>query len=133
MCYAFCKFLFSKIAAIATKIHCILASAMLSTRVPLNQSMPTWFTGFSDVSDAEAFHMTQSIPVKTTAIDFISASISKGACDEFEPLIAMLANLSFSQGKFPTMFKIVQVTLLPKKPGISPKSKTRSEKFSSIW
>ena len=53
-CNAFCNLFSSKIAAIVTKIHKILASGMLPTSDPLKQSILTRFVLFGDVTDKEA-------------------------------------------------------------------------------
>src|SRR5260221_12207257 len=39
-------------------------------------------------------------------------------CRHLAPLICHLANLSFGQGRFPTSFKLAQITPLVKKPGL---------------
>ena len=119
MCDSFCNVILSKIAAIATKIHSILDSSRLPTSIPLDHGTPTRFIRFIDVSDDKAIWAILHISAKTTLMDYISTSILKGACDVFGPLIVKLSNLSFSQGNFPTMFKVGQVTPVPKKPGIS--------------
>ena len=115
----FCNFFSSRVAAIAVKIRSILASGTILTSAYLEHHTPTRPVGFGDVSNEEAIRAILIVPAKTSAMDYISTLILKGACDVFGPLIAKLANLSFSQGTFPTMFKVGQLTPLPKKPGIS--------------
>lgn len=107
LCNALCNFFLSKISVIAIKIGCILTSGMLHVSVPLEH-----------VSSGLAIHVILIIMMKTSLIDYISTSIHKGASDVFSPLISKLTNLSFSQGKFPMMFKVGQGMLLPKKCGI---------------
>ena len=124
MCDAFYNFS-SKIAAIATKIKCILDSDTRRTSVPHAHITPMRFTRFDDISDDEAILEIIDIPDKTSPMDYISTSILKDGCDVFGSLIAMLANQSLSQGKFLTMFKVSQVTSPPKIPGIYVNSNSR--------
>ena len=60
------------------------------------------------------------MPPKTSPLDYcyIPIVILKDCSDVFGPIIAKLANLSFTEGKFPEMFKIGQVMPLLKKPGV---------------
>ena len=51
-------------------------------------------------------------------MDFIPTSLIKSCPCVFSDLIAKLANLSFSEGHFPTCFKDALVTSLLKKPGL---------------
>ena len=99
-----------------------MASGTLPTRVSLNHSTPRRFTWFSDVSNEEAMRVIQSTPEKTPPMDFISTSIIHGACDVIAPpppYCDVRESDVLAKGKFPTMFKVGQVTPLPKKPGIS--------------
>ena len=118
MCDTFYDFSI-KIAAIAIKNHSIVASGKLPANVSLDHSMPTHLVGFGNVSDEEAIRVILIIPLKTSPMGYISTSILKGACNAICPLIVKLVNPSFSQGKFPWMFKVGHMTSLPKKPEIS--------------
>ena len=51
-------------------------------------------------------------------MDFVPTSVLKRCKGVFAPLIARLANMSFSQGWFPAQFKLVQVSPLLKKAGM---------------
>ena len=51
-------------------------------------------------------------------MDFIPTSVIKSCPAVFSELISKLANLSFSQGSFPSRFKFAQVTLLLKTVGL---------------
>ena len=54
-------------------------------------------------------------------MDYVSNTFLKSAVDVFGHLIANLANLAFTEGVFPSAFKVGQVMLLLKKPGASTK------------
>ena len=55
------------------------------------------------------------IPSKSCPLDFIPTSLIKSCSDVFSELISRLANLSFTEGFFPAMFKQAIVTPLLKK------------------
>ena len=58
------------------------------------------------------------LPNKTSPLDYIHTSVVKACSDVFAPLITKLANLSFTEGRFPGNFKLAQVTPLLKKAGL---------------
>jgi hypothetical protein len=58
------------------------------------------------------------MPDKTSKNDFVPTFLIKNCSVIFSELITKLANLSFTQGKFPTMFKLAIVTPLLKKPNL---------------
>ena len=62
--------------------------------------------------------LLSKLPNKSSPVDYIPASILKSCSGVFAPVIANLANLSFSEGCFPSRFKIAEVRPLLKKPGL---------------
>jgi len=60
----------------------------------------------------------RSMPAKSSPLDFVPTSLLKSCSDVFAKLIAHLANLSFTEGRFPTRFKKAQITPLLKRPGL---------------
>jgi hypothetical protein len=60
------------------------------------------------------------MPSKSSPLDLIPTSLLKSCSVVFAPILANLANLSFSQGSFPSSFKLAQVTPLLKKPQLDP-------------
>ena len=58
------------------------------------------------------------MPGKLSPLDVVPTSLLKSCTDVFSPIIAHLANISFSSGHFPTSFKKAQITPLIKKPGL---------------
>ena len=70
------------------------------------------------VTPDEVQRILSSMPSKSSPMDFIPTSLLKGCADVFAPIICNLANLSFTSGHFPTMFRTAQVTPLIKKAGM---------------
>ena len=59
-------------------------------------------------------------------------SLLKSCSDTFSILIAHLANLSFSQGVFPSKFKLAQISPLLKKPGLSKSDPSNFRPISNL-
>jgi len=57
-----------------------------------------------------ALKLLSTIPPKTCSMDFIPTVLIKSCQTVFDDLIATLANLSFSEGTFPSIFKTAVVT-----------------------
>jgi hypothetical protein len=72
----------------------------------------------SDVTVGEVYKLVTYIKSKTLPVDYIATSLIKSCPAVFSHLICTLANLSFSQGVFPSMFKAASVTPLIKKAGL---------------
>ena len=64
------------------------------------------------------FRILSSLPPKSSPVDYIPTSLLKTCSTVFSELISILANLSFSQGSFPTKFKFAAVSPLLKKTGL---------------
>ena len=73
-----------------------------------------------------------SMSSKSSPLDFIPTSLLKSCVVVFAPAIANLANLSFSEGRFPGMFKTAQVTPLLKKQGIDIESPSSYRPISNL-
>ena len=66
------------------------------------------------VTAAEVTRVLSSSPAKSSTMDIIPTSLLIRCKTVFSEIIAHLANLSFSEGKFPTVFKQASVTPLIK-------------------
>lgn len=73
---------------------------------------------FLPVSADEVKKVIGRMPGKSSPLDVVPTSLLKSCVDVFSPIIAHLANISFSCGHFPTTFKKAQITPLIKKPGL---------------
>jgi hypothetical protein len=58
--------------------------------------------------------LVKNCPLKTSPLDSIPTTLLKDCCDVFAPLIYKLANLSFTEGIFPDIYKLGQITPLMK-------------------
>ena len=70
---------------------------------------------FAHVSGDKASRAIRYFPPETSPLDYIPISFLKDCNDVFGPIIARFADLSFTEGKFPNMFKVDQVMQLLKK------------------
>jgi hypothetical protein len=75
-------------------------------------------TTLREVSNEEVARLISVMVPKSSPVDYISTEHLRAVSDVISPIIARLANLSFSSGVFPTEFKSAQVTAIPKKPGL---------------
>jgi len=69
-------------------------------------------TEFTPVTVEEVVKLQNTMPAKSSPMDFVPTSVLKRCKCVLAPLIARLANMSFSQGRFPTQFKLAQVSPL---------------------
>jgi len=80
------------------------------------------------VTPAEVLKLLNSLPSsKTSSSDIIPVFVLKSCSHFFAPILAQLANMSFSEGIFPTSFKHADVPPLLKSPVLDP-----SEPFRPI-
>jgi len=70
------------------------------------------------VTAGDVMKILASMPAKSSPLDIMPTSLLKQCADVFSPVIARLANLSFTQGLFPQRYKLAQVLPLLKKPGL---------------
>jgi len=77
-------------------------------------------TTFPKISHTQVSALLKTMPSKSSPLDLIPTSLLKSCSVVFAPILANLANLSFSQGSFPSSFKLAQVTPLLKKPQLDP-------------
>ena len=115
LCTAFSNFFVDKIAklklAVSSRVTLVACPPDLSHVGPPLDSM-------SPVTSDEVRKILSSLPPKSSPVDFIPTSLIKSCSSVFSELISTLANLSFSQGIFPTKFKFAVVSPLLKKPGL---------------
>ena len=70
----------------------------------------------------EVLKLISNMPGKLSPLDFVPTPLIKSCADIFAPIISHLANLSFTEGKFPTGFKLAQITPILKKDNLDPDS-----------
>ena len=69
---------------------------------------------------------------KTSPRDSIPTTLMKECSSTFSSIIARLANLSFSEGGFPSAFKCAQITPIVKKVGLDPSDLTNYRTISNL-
>ena len=109
-CDSFAAFFAVKLAKIATNIRDFIAFGTLPSLAKLDHRKPIGLGQFARVSNEEAIRVIRNLPPKTSPLDYIPTVIMKDCNDVFCPIIARLANLSFTERKFPEMFKVGQVS-----------------------
>ena len=114
----FCQFFTDKVANILTSVQSVVHSladcSPFTTRSYSGQPL----AAFSTVSTAEVLKLINKLPNKSSPRDALPTSLLKSSAEIFAPIIARLANLSFSTGVFPAAFKTAQVLPLLKKTGL---------------
>ena len=65
-------------------------------------------------------------------MDFVLTSVIKRCSEVFIPIITHLANLSFTEGVFPTLFKRAQVTPLLKHAGLDTNNPSNFRPISNL-
>lgn len=131
LCNSFSKFFVDKIANLK-----LLISHKASLTPPFLQSSPP-FTGtplssLPPVTSIEVLRLLANIPCKSSPMDFVATSLLKSCRSTFADIIAKLANMSFSEGVFPTRFKIAQITPLLKKEGLDKASPSNYRPISNL-
>jgi hypothetical protein len=117
LCQTFSEFFVSKISTLKSSIY-----SQLARLSPPQFYDPPYLGPVLDcrppVTSAEVLKLLTLRPVKSSFIDFIPSTLLKSCPGVFSELIAFLANLSFSQGCFPSRFRHASVTPLLKKPSL---------------
>ena len=118
---SFTSYFSEKLNLIHTNILSKLAylSRLPTPSFPIPTTPTTFFT-FSPITISEVHNLLHSTPTKCSPLDFIPTTLLKSCSSIFAPLIAELANRSFTQGCFPSSLKIAQITPLLKKSGLDP-------------
>jgi len=91
---------------------------------PLNQ--------LTSVTTDEVYKLIGSIPSKSSPMDYLPTSVLKRCRRVFAPLVAHLANLSFTEGCFPERYKRAQVTPLMKHPGLDANNPANYRPISNL-
>jgi len=122
LCSKFADFFRIKIASLKSSISAKLPTLDLSCYDPLlfvdqSPAGPS-LSSLPQVTASEVKSLLAMAPCKSSSLDFIPTSLLKSCSLSFSQIIMRLANLSFSEGVFPTSFKVAQITPLLKKPGL---------------
>ena len=131
LCSKFSKYFIDKISSLKLTIAATLAGLHVFPS-PDPMHLGGAFDTISHVSVDEVRGLITSMPSKSSSVDFIPTSLLKRCPSVFSELIARLANLSFTQGIFPTKFKFAAVTPLLKKPSLDPDNPASYRPISNL-
>ena len=128
---AYSTFLVNKISTLRSKCTALLLNSIsfgsayttstTSNSDPLSHGMQ--HSGcitfqFEPVTPLEVRRMLDSVTIKPSSSDLFPSSIIKSCPHFFSIVISHLANLSFTSGNFPLMYKSANITPVLKKPGL---------------
>ena len=128
---SFNSFFISKI----TKIHESIANTLASSPIspfPTRQFSGTPISVLQPVSSEEVLKLIHSLPNKSSLLDSLPTTLLKKYALILSPILSKLANLSFSTGTFPSIFKKAQVLPLLKKPNLDPTSPANYRPISNL-
>ena len=128
---SFNSFFISKI----TKIHESIANTLASSPIspfPTRQFSGTPISVLQPVSSEEVLKLIHSLPNKSSPLDSLPTTLLKKYALILSPILSKLANLSFSTGTFPSIFKKAQVLPLLKKPNLDPTSPANYRPISNL-
>jgi len=120
-CYMFAQYFVSKIDSLKAAItsHCSQLINIAPPSLDPVCSLPS-LQLLEPVTSFEVSKPLSIIPPKSCCLDYIPTAIIKQCSPVLSDLSAYMANLSFSQGTFPSKFNHASVTPLLKKPGFDP-------------
>jgi len=87
---------------------------------------------FAPVTVSEVRKLLTPVVLKSSLLDVLSSALLHSSADVFAPIIAHMANLSFSEGCFPATFKTAQVLPLLKKPGLDKEAMNNYRPISNL-
>ena len=120
-CLNFCRIMAEYFRDKITNIKTVIANQL--ARLPINPFFSDRdrtgerLSNLPSVTQDEVQRILNSMPQKSSPMDFVPTSLLKSCADIFVPIICRLANLSFAEGHFPRIFKTAQVTPLIKSLG----------------
>ena len=110
--HCFFQFFIDKVIKLKNSVSDTLRS--LPASLPSSKSFPSHcgpiFDILSPVTADEVRKLLSSSLPKSSVMDIIPTSLILGCQEVFSEIIAHLANLSFSEGRFPDKFKQASVT-----------------------
>lgn len=114
----FAKFFSNKLRRVAEEVCARLAmTAGISRSLPSRSSL-VYMDTLRCTDAAEVARLIRQAPPKSSPLDCMPTSLLKATADVMAPLLAQLANMSFTTGVFPTRYKSGHVIPLLKKSGL---------------
>ena len=118
LCNTFSSFFVSKIASLKLAINDKITRLSSTLCFPDPPHSGPLFDSLPLVTPDEVLRILQTCPKKSSPMDYIPTSLLLACKPVFSHLICRLANLSFSEGRFPSSFKFASITPLLKKPNL---------------
>ena len=118
-----------------TKIHESIANTLASSPIspfPTRQFSGTPISVLQPVSSEEFLKLIRSLPNKSSPLDSLPTTLLKKYALTLSPILYKLANLAFSTGTFPSIFKKAQDLPLLKKPNLDPTSPANYRPISNF-
>lgn len=132
LCTLFSNYFVDKISTLKRAVAGGLASLPIIPNFPDAICPSLKFNSIRSVTYVEVLNLISSMQSKTSSVDYIPTSLIKACPTVFSDLIVTLANLSFHDGIFPTMFKTAAVTPLIKKAGLDEDSPANYRPISNL-
>ena len=129
---SFTSFFSNKLSKIASNIVTHLSTIGVDVSGCTASRTAEKHQSFSPVFALEVCRLISSMKPKSSPLDFIPTSLLKSCAPILSPYIAKLANLSFSQGQFPTALKTAYVTPLLKKHNLNPMDPANYRPISNL-
>jgi Reverse transcriptase (RNA-dependent DNA polymerase) len=118
LCRSFSNHFISKIQTLKATISDQLSRISPSLSFPDSATAGPVLYSLPPVTPSEVLKMLSFKTLKSSSVDVLPASLLHSCKHVFSDLISHLANLSFTQGRFPASFKSAFVTPLLKNPGL---------------
>ncbi|XP_047139135.1 uncharacterized protein LOC124815040 [Hydra vulgaris] len=126
------QYFIRKLKVIKNTIQERLAKAPISKFISELSPPVDILTTFGTVTPTDVSKIIKTLKPKTSPLDIIPTNILKSRSEIFCPIIAHLADLSFKFGIFPTLYKVAQISPIPKKSGLLALSSLRPYLTSSV-
>jgi len=124
LCSTFSDYFIDKILTLKQTIHDKLKVLPSAPHLADCSFTATAATSYLDhlipATKSEIIKLLKCTKAKSSQLDFIPTSLLKSCSDTFSDIICRLANLSFTEGKFPSSFKMAFVSPLIKRPDLDP-------------
>ena len=131
-CSTFSKFFATKIEDLKHSIQAKMLSLTSSSQYPDCPFTGNPISNFLPITPDEVSKLLLSSSTKSSRQDFIPTSLIKSCSSVFSALISTLVNLSFSEGTFPSRFKLALVSALIKKHGLDKEALSNYRPISNL-
>jgi Reverse transcriptase (RNA-dependent DNA polymerase) len=134
MCLEFSDYFTNKLSIISQTIsdRLLFDYSGRTETIPIPAQVPLLLSHFSLVTESDTLKVIKDCRLKTSPLDFMPISLIKDCRDIFAPLICRLANLSFTEGIFPELLKIGQITPFLKKRGADASESTNHHPITNL-